>query len=258
MSLRQPSTTGAVTVFEADGPAKSSEAVQPPKLPQQSGTVPSLPEIAPQPAAPVLFLPGWGFSGQVLELAENPRPWAALAAPLDPATARPEILAFLAEHHLATIQLIGWSMGAFLAFDFACAFPEKITSLTLLGMRASWPPAKIAALRLALATEPAAFLRDFYRKSLLGYKKEFRRFVSGQQEELLKSLDRQALDRGLDYLGYWRLPAQGPQCPVFCWHGRRDLIAPVAERIMIPGACATIIEHGGHALFLEQELAPGA
>lgn len=207
------------------------------------------------PHPPVLFLPGWGFSGQVLDLADSRYSWARPATPLDPAIALPEILAFLAEHHLDTIQLVGWSMGAFLAFDFAGAFPEKVASLTLLGMRASWPSSEIAAIRQGLAADPQAFLRDFYRKSLLGYKKESRRFAAEQQEALMESLDMQALGRGLDYLAQWRLPAQVPPCPVFCWHGRRDIIAPVTEQAVIPGARATIIEHGGHALFFDQEFA---
>ena len=206
---------------------------------------------------PTLFLPGWAFSGQVLGLTEQPRPWVRAEFPLDPVTTLPEILAFLAEHHLEAIHLVGWSMGAFLSFDFARAFPQKVASLTLLGMRASWPPSELAAIRQGLATDPPAFLRDFYRKSLLGYKKESRRFVAEQQEALLKSLDMQVLYRGLDYLAQWRLPTQAPQCPVFCWHGRRDIIAPVAERGVIPGACVSTIEHGGHALFLDREFSPG-
>ena len=214
-------------------------------------------ESLPNQKSLVLFLPGWGFSGQVLELAEQPYPWTRPAAPLDPATALPEILAFLSEHHRETIRLVGWSLGAFLAYDFACAFPEKVTSLTLLGMRASWPVSEIEAIRQGLAADPQAFLRDFYRKSLLGYKKESRRFVAEQQEALMASLDMQVLGRGLDYLAQWRLPVQVPPCPVFCWHGRRDIIAPVAEQAKISGARTAIIEHGGHALFLDREFAPG-
>ena len=210
----------------------------------------------PLPSSPVLFLPGWGFSGQVLDLAEQPSPWVRPVAPLDPATAQPGILAFLAEQHLDSVQLVGWSMGASLAFDFACAFPEKVVKLTLIGMRASWPPSEIVAIRQGLAADPPAFLRDFYRKSVLGYKKEYRRFVAEQQEPLLESLDMQVLDRGLDYLGQWRLPVHGVQCPVFCWHGRRDIIAPVTEQALIPGARTTIIEHGGHALVLDREIVP--
>lgn len=214
-------------------------------------------ESLPNQKPLVLFLPGWGFSGQVLDLAERRYLWARPTAPLDPATALPEILNFLSEHHLETIQLVGWSLGAFLACDFACAFPQKVTSLTLLGMRASWPISEIEAIRRGLATDPQAFMRDFYRKSLLGYKKESRRFVVEQQEALMASLDMQVLGRGLDYLAQWRLPVQGPPCPVFCWHGRRDIIAPVAEQAMIPGARTVVIEHGGHALFLDREFAPG-
>ncbi|MCX5864938.1 MAG: alpha/beta hydrolase [Deltaproteobacteria bacterium] len=214
-------------------------------------------ESLPNKKPPVLFLPGWGFSGQVLELADKQCSWASPSASLDPATALSEIFAFLSQYHLETIHLVGWSLGAFLAFDCACAFPEKVTGLTLMGMRASWPSSEIEAIRQGLATDPQAFLRDFYRKSFLGYKKESRRFVAEQQEALLESLDMQVLGRGLDYLAQWRLPAQVPQCPVSCWHGRRDIIAPMAEQAMIPGARTTIIEHGGHALFLDREFVLG-
>jgi len=207
---------------------------------------------------PLLFLPGWGFSGQVMDLADKPPVWARPATPLDPATAVAEVLAYLAERQIEAIHLAGWSMGACLAVDFACIFPEKVASLTLLGMRASWPAEEIAAIRSALVADPPAFLRDFYRKSLLGYKKESLRFVAEQQEALLESFDMQVLGRGLDYLAQWRLPAQIPPCPISCWHGRRDIIAPVTEQAQIPGARTFIIEHGGHALFLDREFAFGA
>ena len=202
---------------------------------------------------PVLFLPGWGFPGQVLDLAERRFSWARPLAPLDPATAQAEILAFLGEHNLAAIHLVGWSMGANLAVDCARAFPRKVASLSLLGMRSSWPASEIEAIRQGLAAEPLSFLRDFYRKSLLGYKKESRRFVAEQQEPLLASLDMQLLGRGLDYLAQWRLPKQGMSCPVSCWHGRRDIIAPVTEQGVISGAGTTILEHAGHAIFLDPE-----
>lgn len=211
----------------------------------------------PLPQPPVLFLPGWGFSGKVADLADRRYAWISPAAPLDPATALSEILAYLTGHQIETVQLIGWSMGAFLAFDFACAFPEKVACLTLIGMRASWPAGEIESIRAALAADPPAFLQDFYRKSLLGYKKESLRFVAEQQKALMESLDMQVLGRGLDYLGQWRQPVQVPSCPISCWHGRRDIIAPVAEQAQIPGAHTFIIEHGGHALFLGREFAPG-
>ena len=212
----------------------------------------------PLPDPHVLFLPGWGFSGQVVELAAKQYAWANPAAPLDPATAVADILAYLAERQIAAIHLAGWSMGACLAVDFASTFPEKVAGLTLLGMRASWPAEEIVAIRSALVADPPKFLRDFYRKSLLGYKKESLRFVAEQQEALLESLDMQALGRGLDYLAQWRLPAQIPPCPIACWHGRRDIIAPVTEQAQIPGARTFIIEHGGHALFLDREFVFGA
>ncbi len=206
-----------------------------------------------RPGEPILFLPGWGFSGAILSLAAGDLPWGAPDTLLDAPTVLDAFEAFLESSGRAKVHLVGWSLGAQLALDCARRFPDRVASLQLLAMRASWPAVEIASIRAGLAAEPHAFMADFYRKCFLGYRTQYRRFLAEQQEGLLARLDPALLGRGLDYLASWRRPVTLPPCPVVCWHGRRDVIAPVAERAALAGAEERILEHGGHALFLDQE-----
>ena len=201
----------------------------------------------------VLFLPGWGFSGRVLELAGAGSGWITPHLPLDPASCVDELSGLIAGLGIGPVHLVGWSMGGNLAINFAASFPEQVARLTLLGMRASWPAPEIDAIRSALCADPPAFMQDFFRKCLLGHRMEHQRFVREQQESLLAGLDMELLGRGLDYLAHWRLPDTIPHCPVACWHGRRDVIAPVSERLLLPGAADCVLEHAGHAVFLDRE-----
>ncbi|MFZ5775723.1 MAG: alpha/beta fold hydrolase [Thermodesulfobacteriota bacterium] len=203
----------------------------------------------------VLFLPGWGFSGQVLELLPGVGHWLAPQALLDPATALADIRGLFSGRIGGPVHLVGWSMGGNLALDFASAFPGQVASLTLVGVRTSWPALEIRAIRQGLLADPVAFLQDFYRKCFLGYRAAQQRFAAELQAELLARLDLPLLERGLDYLAQWRLPAALPGCPVSCWHGRRDVIAPLSEQLCIPQARQRVLEHGGHALFLDREFA---
>jgi len=204
-------------------------------------------------AEPIVFLPGWGFSGGVFALYPGQEPWIAPGAPLDMWDALSCLGNFLKSRGAMRVRLVGWSMGAHLALDFAGRFPEKVAALSLLAMRSAWPAEEIEAIRAGLAADPHVFLRDFYRKCFLGYRDAYRRFVAEQQDGLLAALDLSRLGQGLDYLAAWQLPAEGPHCPVTLWQGRKDIIAPPAERAIISGARHRILEHAGHALFLDKE-----
>lgn len=204
-------------------------------------------------AQPVVFLPGWAFSGMILELADKAPGWLAMDFPLDPASALADLSAFLDSQALDRVRLVGWSMGGNLALDFAATNPARIAGLILLGVRAAWPTEEIAAIRGELNKAPEDFLRDFHRKCFLGSRKAYRRFVALQQEALLQALDLPLLERGLNYLADWRPPQTIPNCPIICGHGRKDLVAPLATRLRIPGAQVKLAGHGGHAFFLDEE-----
>jgi malonyl-ACP O-methyltransferase BioC len=199
---------------------------------------------------PVLFLPGWGFDGRITELiGPAARAWISSPTMLDPATLVSDLAAFLERAGIERIKLIGWSMGANLALDFARTHPGRVAALDLVAMRRSWPADEIGAIAAELRADPVRLLQTFYRKCFLGHKAAYRIFVKSLQDDSIRRADTELLGKGLEYLRRARaIPAPG--IPTRLVHGRNDLIAPLDQRAELPGATVDLIEHGGHLPFL--------
>jgi malonyl-CoA O-methyltransferase len=207
---------------------------------------------------PVVFLPGWGFSGRIVELI----PCLAhhtLIYPrffLDPDSFILELTSFLAHHNIDRVTMAGWSMGANLALDFAGENPRIITKLHLLAMRSSWPINEITAIRQELHEAPDKFLENFYRKCFLGSRKEYKLFVGKIQDKMIAETDLAVLDAGLDYLAAYNLPEKHiPDLNITISHGEKDIIAPVSKRPCLKNQQTRIIPHSGHMFFLSADFA---
>ena len=208
------------------------------------------------PPRPVLFMPGWGFDGRILRLAAD-LPWLAPLGLMSPEGLSDRLHAWLAAQRIESVDLVGWSMGGYCALDFVRRFPEKVASLTLLAVRTHWPVAEIEELAAELAAAPKVFLTAFYRKCFLGYKEAYQRFVAELQPAYLEMADPAALQAGLMFLAGFKMPGQ-VSCETSCYHGRRDVVAPLSERALLHGARSITLEHGGHPLFLDPAfLRPG-
>ncbi len=129
-----------------------------------------------------VFLPGWGFDGQVTTLAAPPRPWLTPNRPAAPAEILAALDESLTQQGIESIALTGWSLGAYLALDFAAAHPEKISAIYLLAGRDHWPPAEIAAIRQGITADQNGFMRSFYRKCFLGYRQAGQAFREKLEE----------------------------------------------------------------------------
>jgi malonyl-CoA O-methyltransferase len=199
---------------------------------------------------PVIFLPGWGFDGRILELIGPPaRAWISSPTMLDPITLVSDLADFLDSAGIERIRLIGWSMGANLALDFARTHPGRVATMDLVAMRRSWPADEIEAIADELRADPDVFLRTFYRKCFLGNKSTYHRFVKSLLNDYIRKADTELLERGLAYLRMaCVIPAPGILTRLV--HGRNDIIAPLAQRAELPAATVDLIEHGGHLPFL--------
>ena len=203
----------------------------------------------PLPARPVFFIPGWGFDGRVLELAPE-LPWLAPLGLVAPHAFADQLHVWLLAHGIQAVDLVGWSLGGYCALEFACRYPAQVASLTLHGARQQWPPAEIAALERQLMADPPALLTSFYRKCFLGYKAAYQRFVAELEPYYLGLAEPAPLREGLRFLAEFAAPERAP-CETICCHGRRDVIAPIGERLTLSGAQLVTFDHGGHPLFLE-------
>ena len=222
---------------------------------------PAFPESAP--ATPVVFFPGWGFDGRVISLAEQELPWIVPVEHLDPETYAETLVAFLNREDIEAVDLVGWSLGANLALDFAGRYPERTSSVVLLSMRKKWPPSEIDLIRNELGRDPRAFLEDFYRKCFAGYREVYKRFRAELLKDYLEKADISLLLKCLDYLRDF--PEMGEEKSVdraafltpwgetYLLHGRRDTIAPVDQMAELPGVESRIFGHDGHPVFLSSE-----
>lgn len=204
----------------------------------------------------MIFLPGWGFDGRILTLADPPKSWIFPDFFLDPDAVPKMLPDYLRRREIPKVQLVGWSMGGNLALDFSRRYPERVAGLHLLSVRRHWPAGEIDAIRTALDADPQSFMASFYRKCFLGDKARYQRFVKSLQEEYLGALDLAVLHRGLDYLA--SLPEGGPVsvpgAEVFCLHGGKDIIAPVGEMLLVEGAQRQVYGQEGHTFFLGREI----
>jgi malonyl-ACP O-methyltransferase BioC len=203
-----------------------------------------------------VFLPGWGFDGRVTDLAEQPRSWLSSTTLLYPTDTVAQLVAFLDENNIESIVLSGWSMGSYLAIDFALAFPERVSALYLLAARQSWSLAEIEQIRADLAEDPATFMRSFYRKCFLGDRNSYRKFSENLQDNYLAALNQESLKSGLDYLASYPLTDRATslaelEIPIYLLHGAKDIIAPPTEMADIPGAVSCMVKTAGHPVFLD-------
>jgi malonyl-CoA O-methyltransferase len=207
-----------------------------------------------------VFLPGWGFDGRVTTLAAPPRPWLTTSRPAAPAEILTALSESLARLGIESVVLVGWSLGAYLALDFAAAHPGLIRALYLLAGRDHWPPEEIAAIRQGIAADRDGFMRSFYRKCFLGYRQAGLAFRENLEESCLAALSPAILNGGLDYLNNIRLAERlrvpaGLDLPVYQLAGGKDIVAPPGDS-PLAGACRLFFRHGGHPLFLEKDFDP--
>lgn len=204
------------------------------------------------PSVPTVFLPGWGFDGRIIRLIQPVPAWTYPRTMVDPATLTGDLLSFVEQEQPGKIKLVGWSMGALLALDFAGRYPELVDELILISLRRDWPAAEVTRLHAELAKDPVLFMQDFYRKCFLGHREEGRTFSSTLARDYLDCLGPEKLDllhRGLDYLGSTGIrPAAGPKTLLV--HGSRDIIAPYTEMAELSGAAREIVDKAGHLPFL--------
>lgn len=209
-----------------------------------------------QGEVPLLFLPGWGFDYQIIPLYGLFAGERLLLADsfFSPATFQKDLLHFLDRHSCEKIRIAGWSMGAQLALEFSMLHPGYVDSLQLIAMRQKWPESEIAVIRQGIEGDMLLYMKSFYRKCFLGYKKAYKEFVCSLQDDYLMKLNRNVLLQGLDYLQNYNVPdGFVPSVPVHVLHGRKDIVAPVKERIRIPESEEKVLDHSGHMVLLDLE-----
>jgi len=206
----------------------------------------------------VVLLPGWATDGRIFE-GVLPGVTAVTTGPLRPEGFSARLAAFLDRAAHRPVTVVGWSLGGFLAAEFAREYPDRVRRVVLVGIRRAYPEGEVAALLRSLSTVPGGTLSGFYARCFYpSQMPAYRRFRSGLQEAYLREMDLGALREGLSYLAGANLSAGTlPACPVAIVHGEDDVIAPFAEAEGVARECGNATFHplpgAAHAAFLADE-----
>ena len=222
---------------------------------------------------PLLFLHGWGLSGEVWRDAAARLAGVAVDLPGYGATPavtpyRAETLAdALAERIDGAVDLVGWSMGGMVALALAARHPDKVARLVLVGATptfvatADWPhgmaPEVLAEFARSLATDYRATLSRFL--SLQARGGDAAREVIGRLREHLRAQTEPSpttLAAGLELLRAVDLRDRVGRvtCPTLLVHGAHDTLCPAAAAVWLaerlPRARLALHERAAHAPFL--------
>ena len=168
----------------------------------------------------VLYFPGWATDHRVF--GELPRTEGETTAGYiqhaDPQDL-PRLIALIAKSP-ATWHLVGFSLGGFMAHDVARRVPEKVASLTLIGIREQYSVGVCRAMQRHLRQDKQQVLEDFWEKAF---------GTMAAVPFLVEDYDTDMLSRGLAYLAQYSWDACPFSFPVTCCHGEADAIAPLSE-----------------------------
>jgi pimeloyl-[acyl-carrier protein] methyl ester esterase len=178
----------------------------------------------------VVLLPGWATDGRIFE-GVLPGVTAVTTGPLRPDRFSRRLAAFLDSAARGPVTVVGWSLGGFLAAEFAREYPDRVRRVVLVGIRREYPEGDVEAVLRSLSADPGGCLSGFYTRCFYPSQiPAYRRFRGRLQAAYLREMDGGALREGLSYLASARLSRETlPACPVAIVHGEEDVVAPLAE-----------------------------
>jgi pimeloyl-ACP methyl ester carboxylesterase len=191
----------------------------------------------------MVLLPGWATDGRIFD-GVFPGVTSVTTGPLRPEGFSRRLAAFLDRAARGPVTVVGWSLGGFLAAEFAREYPDRVRRVVLVGIRRRYPEEDVGAVLRSLSADPGSCLSGFYSQCFYPSQiRAYRRFRAGLQAGYLREMDGDALREGLSYLAVARLSGETlPACPVTIVHGEKDVVAPLAE-------AEEVAREGGNATF---------
>ncbi|MCM8796479.1 MAG: alpha/beta hydrolase [Candidatus Omnitrophica bacterium] len=167
------------------------------------------------------------------------------------------LCAYLKNNSIQKVSLFGWSMGAFLAYDFSILNPELVDALYLIGIRKRYDHSALKEVADNLRKNKRAFLYKFYQDCFSQSDQDsYLWFKRHLMHDYLNDITEETLIYGLDYLGTSQLDPQNLKSikKVKIYHGRQDKIAPFSELLKIkqdaPFAEFVVFPGLGHIPFI--------
>jgi len=206
----------------------------------------------------IVLIPGWATDQRIFSsLALNFN--YILPCGFYPAAFAQNLISELVRNKIKKINLFGWSMGGFLAAQFAAKFSNLVDKLILVGVRKKYKRKELLEIKGLLKKNKKAYLYKFYTQCFF-QKSQMQWF----RQNLLKDYcDKMDLNYLLDTLNYLETLEIKPEFlksikQIKIIHGQDDKIAPIDEARAIKNELAQAefisIKNAGHMVFLSEDL----
>jgi pimeloyl-[acyl-carrier protein] methyl ester esterase len=206
----------------------------------------------------ILLVPGWATDYRIFSILELDYNYL-LPIEFSPSDFKDRLSELLNEKSLDKISVLGWSLGAFLAAEFAAQNPSRIDELILVSVRKNFEPKTLEEAKLRLKKNKRAYLYKFYLDCFSDSDREgLRWFRNNLLQDYISKMELDDLMQGLDYLSAARLDFKSlaPIKKIRVFQGLEDKIAPVREieetKDHLPQAELVYMSGAGHIPFLSK------
>jgi len=208
----------------------------------------------------ILLIPGWATDCEIFGRLDIPYDYLLPEGAAGHAEETGKAVEALPEQVRARgIDILGWSMGGYIAADIFTARPAIFDRLILVSMRQRYDKSGLDDVRSFVKRSRAAYLKRFYGglfsdgedADIAWFKESLLKKYTGDTAAL-------GLFEGLDYLAQAELKAELLNDPkVTLVHGDRDVIAPIGEAssmsARMPLAKFIVIKGAGHLPLFRKE-----
>ncbi len=206
-----------------------------------------------------VLIPGWASDCRIfagLDLAFN----YLLPVGLNFSDFEKEFTCALEQNSIKKALLLGWSLGGFLATEFAIRNPSSIKELVLLSIAREFDGNLLKEIASKIKKNKRAYLYKFYRDC---FSTEDRAgwcwFKKNLLEDYISTMELDSLLAGLNYLSTVRFKLTGASGidRVRIFHGEEDRIMPFSDAARIKSefgqADFTALSGIGHICFLNSQ-----
>ena len=206
----------------------------------------------------IVLITGWAADYRVFNTLDIKYNYL-LPVNFDPATFEKKLMLAMKENDIKKISLFGWSLGGFLAAEFAGQHADIVEELILVSVREKYNREDLAEIRGLLKKNKKVYLYKFYAQCF--YQKEnMKWFKKNLLKEYCESFDLNYLLDTLDYLENSEIKA----CllkeikKIKIVHGEYDNIAPIQEARRVSQDLTQAefirVREAGHIPFLKEDL----
>lgn len=205
----------------------------------------------------LMLIPGWGSDYRFFANVALPYNYLLIKR-VEYGNFIEDFLAIIKKNKLNKLAILGWSLGGFLASQFAAKYPQLITQLVLVGVRERYPQEDILKIEEYLKRNKTAFLRPFYSMAF-SHKDNWQWFRYTLLENYCQEFSLEYLLDTLNYLKQLEIKPELLEAvkSIKFVHGDCDQIAPLAEAKAIadklPQSKFIRLSGADHAPFMDKD-----